>query len=107
MPNDHRSTVLTVLSRHIGSGNGISMRGLEQQLDLPARVIRMHISDLREDGHAVCGTPGEGYFIAETPAELEHTCAFLRSRAMHSLVLEAKLRRIPLPDLLGQLHIPT
>lgn len=107
MPNNHRTLVLNVLSRHIGSGKGIAMRELEQQLDLSARKIRMHISDLRADGHAICGTPEQGYFIAETAAELENTCEFLRSRAMHSLTLESKLRKIPMADLIGQLHVPT
>jgi biotin operon repressor len=107
MPNNHRSLVLTVLSRHVGTGNGISMRQLEQQLDMLPRMIRTHISDLRDDGHAVCGTPHEGYFIAATAEELQHTCEFLRSRAMHSLTLESRLRKIPLDDLIGQLHLPT
>lgn len=104
---NNRALVLAVLSRHIGRGNGISVRELEQQLDMLPRQIRMLISDLRADGHAVCGTPKDGYYIAATPEELERTCEFLRARAMHSLVLESKLRKIPLPDLLGQLHIPT
>ena len=59
------------------------------------------------DGVAVCGTPETGYYIAATAAELDQTCAFLRSRAMRSLTLEARLRQIPLPDLLGQLHLRT
>lgn len=105
--NNHKALVLTVLSRHIGRGNGISMRELELQLDMLGRAVRKHISDLRDDGNAICGTPKDGYFIAATPEELETTCEFLRSRAMHSLGLESKLRRIPLPDLLGQLHVPT
>ena len=46
MPNNNRALVLTVLSRHIGKGNGISARQLEQQTDLMARHIRTHISDL-------------------------------------------------------------
>lgn len=107
MPNNQSTAVLTVLSRHIGSGNGLSMFSLAQQLDMVPRVIRKLVSELRDDGHAICGTPKEGYFIAETPEELQHTCEFLRSRAMHSLSLESKLRKIPLSDLLGQLHLPT
>lgn len=107
MPNKDKTNVLNLLSRHIGKGNGISMRELEQQLDLLPRCIRSRISDLREDGHAVCGMPKDGYYIAATPEELEQTCTFLHNRAMHSLTLESKLRRIPLPDLLGQLHVPT
>lgn len=102
-----KAIVLTVLSRHIGKGNGISVRQLEQQLDMLPRQIRHHISDLREEGHAVCGTPADGCYIASTPDELEQTCDLLRSRAMHSLVLESRLRKIPLPDLIGQLHVPT
>lgn len=102
-----KALVLTVLSRHIGRGNGISVRELEQQLDMLPRQIRTLISALREDGHAVCGTPRDGYYIAATADELEQPCAFLRGRAMHSLVLESKLRKIPLPDLLGQLHLKT
>ena len=107
MPANHKAIVLTVLSRHIGKGNGISMRVLEQQLDMLPRAIRTHISDLREEGQAICGTPRDGYYIAATPEELTQTCEFLRERAMHSLRLESRLRRIPLPDLLGQLHVPT
>ena len=107
MPIKDRTKVLTVLSHHIGSGNGLSMRSLALHLEMVPRVIRKAVSELRDDGHAICGTPKEGYFIAETPEELKHTCEFLRSRAMHSLSLESKLRKIPLSDLLGQLHLPT
>ena len=107
MPNNHQATILNLLSHHIGKGNGISMRELEQQLDMLPRMIRSRISELREDGHAVCGTPKDGYYIAATADELQHTCEFLRSRAMHSLHLESRLRKIPLADLLGQLHVPT
>jgi hypothetical protein len=107
MPNNQSSAVLTVLSRHIGSGNGIAMKQLQMQLDMVPRHLRKLVSELRGEGHAICGTPGEGYFIAATAEELQHTCEFLRSRAMHSLSLESKLRKIPLSDLLGQLHLPT
>ena len=99
--------LLTVLSRHIGRGNGIGVKALATQLDTTERHVRTLTSELREDGHAVCGTPQDGYYIAATPEELQSTCEFLRSRAMHSLTLESRLRRIPLTDLLGQLHLPT
>lgn len=99
--------LLTLLSRHIGKGNGIGVKALAQQLSAKERHVRTLISELRDDGHAVCGTPQDGYYIAANADELEHTCEFLRSRAMHSLTLESRLRRIPLVDLLGQLHLPT
>lgn len=101
------SQLLTVLSHHIGRGNGLGVKALAATLQTKERYIRTLVSALRDEGHAICGTPKDGYYIAATPEELTQTCEFLRHRAMHSLGLEAKLRRIPLPDLLGQLHLPT
>ena len=99
--------LLALLSHHIGKGNGLGVKDLAQQLCAHERHVRTLISDLREEGHAVCDTPLDGYYIAATAEELQHTCEFLRSRAMHSLTLESKLRKIPLTDLIGQLHLPT
>jgi len=102
-----KTELLTLLSRHIGRGNGLGVKTLAARLGVDERQARHLVTALREDGHAVCGTPQDGYYIAATPEELQDTCKFLRARAMHSLVLEAQLRKIPLPDLLGQLHLPT
>lgn len=99
--------LITILSRHIGKGNGIGVKELAESLQTQPRNVRSLISYLRDDGHAICGTPKDGYFMAATAAELEETCAFIRKRAMHSLCLESRLRKIPMADLLGQLHVPT
>ncbi len=99
--------VLSALSAHIGAANGIPAADLAARLGLLPRMVRQLVSELRLNGHAVCGTPQTGYYLAETDAELEETCQFLRGRALHSLALEAALRKTPLPDLLGQLHLPT
>lgn len=90
---------------HVGAARGVRARDLARALDCPERELRHAISQLREEGIAVCGTPASGYFIARDAEEVEACCAFLRSRALHSLHLEARLRRIPLPVLLGQLHL--
>jgi len=92
---------------HIGAARGVGARELARLLGVRERVLRHLISDAREDGVAIAGTPETGYFIAETHEELEACCAFLRSRALHSLHIEAQLRRVPLADLLGQLRLPT
>lgn len=99
--------VLAALACHIGKGRGISAKQLSTALDVNPRMVRACISQLREEGYAVCGTPLTGYYMAETAEDLEETCKFLRGRAMHSLVLEASLRKIPLPDLLGQMRLKT
>ncbi len=99
--------LLQVLATHIGRANGAAVEDLAARLDTHARLIRTLVTALRMDGIAVCGTPGTGYFIAATAEEIEQSCAFLRARAMHSLALEARLRKLPLPDLIGQLHLRT
>ena len=98
---------LAVLQGHIGRNDGISVEQLAAALDTPARRVRALVSELREEGVAVCAHPALGYYIAQTPEEVEHCCAFLRSRAMHTLVLESRLRKISLPELLGQLRLKT
>lgn len=109
-----RQHVIAVLSRHIGQANGRKVEQLVTEITgelLPSeaaeRRVRRLVSELREEGFAICAHPRTGYFIAATPDELEDCCRFLRSRALHSLTLESKLRNIPLPELLGQLRLPT
>lgn len=99
--------LLSILARHVGQANGIAVAALAAQLDISDRQVRQLVSELRLSGHAVCGHPRDGYYIAATADELEETCKFLRNRAIHSLTLESRLRNIPMPDLLGQLHVPT
>lgn len=99
--------VLKVLSGHIGASYGINAAQLAEATDMPERRVRACISELREDGVAICGHPSNGYYIAQTAEELDRCCQFLRSRALHSLTIESRLRRIPLPDLIGQIKLPT
>lgn len=103
-----KADLQAVLAReHIGHNNGIAAELLALVLGCEARHVRILVTELRLEGIAVCGTPQEGYYIAKTAEELESTLAFLRSRAMHSLVLESKLRKLTLIELLGQLRINT
>lgn len=99
--------MLTMLSLHIGRDNGVRVDVIARTLRIHERRVRMLVSALRDKGYAVCGHPGSGYYMAEKPEEIEETCQFLRSRAMHSLHMEAQLRRLPLPDLIGQIKLPT
>lgn len=106
--------VLTELSHHIGQDNGIHVRELVSRITgqavscaLLERRIRTIVTDLRMDGAHICGHPASGYYMAESADELEQTLQFLRSRAMSSLVLESRMRRIAMPELLGQLVFTT
>lgn len=99
--------VNSLAAQNMGKANGIKSELLAQRLGIDPRALRSLISEAREEGTAIVGTPESGYFIAQTASELDECCAFLRSRAMHSLRIESRLRRIPMPELLGQLHLPT
>lgn len=106
--------VLTELSHHIGQANGIHVRDLVARItgqliasEPQERKVRQIITDLRMEGSHICGHPSSGYYMAETPEELEHTLQFLRSRAMSSLALESRMRRISMPELIGQLTLKT
>ncbi len=100
------AALLNVLSTHRGQANGIHVAALERITGLPERQLRKRIAELRKEGTAICGKPSTGYFIAETAAELDEFCIrYLEARAMHSLQLSSRLRKIPLPVLAGQLFI--
>lgn len=94
-----------LIALRIGARNGITAERLARMLVVTPRALRTLITELRNDGMAICGTPETGYFIAETAEELQETCAFLRSRALRSLHLEARLKKIPLAQLLGQMQL--
>lgn len=101
------SKLLGALQRHIGASNGIPASILARELGCNLRHVRALITELRMEGIAVCGHPASGYFIAQNNDELETTCEFLHARAMSSLLLSSRMRKIPMADLLGQLHLPT
>lgn len=101
-----KTTVLMALSLyHKGQANGINVKELARATELSEREVRQAVSDLCEDGVAICAHPSSGYFVAENAEELEKNCQFLMSRAMHTLKRVASLKRIALPTLLGQLTL--
>lgn len=108
------STVLAALQHHIGSANGIHVRELVQRItgqmhttDALQRRVREIVTELRMEGQHVCGHPSVGYYMAATPEELAATCEFLYQRAMTGLSQISRMKNVSLPDLRGQLHLPT
>lgn len=93
------------LQGHKGRANGIKAALLASKTGLSERTLRSAISALREAGIAVVGTPDTGYYLAQNPEELNECCAFLRARAMHSLVIEARLKQLSMPELMGQIAL--
>jgi hypothetical protein len=107
-----RDSVLFGLAMHIGADLGVSARGLVMEItgdSSPAleRQLRHVIEELRREGEHICGHPSTGYYIAADELELQRTVQFLHDRAMTSLAQAAAMRRVSLPDLRGQLRLPT
>ncbi|ODA43627.1 hypothetical protein THER_1666 [Thermodesulfovibrio sp. N1] len=48
---------------------------------------------------------GGGYYLAAAGGELENYCMRLRIRALKTLRMEAILRKMTLPELIGQLNL--
>lgn len=106
-------TVLAALAGHIGAHHGASADVLvmevtgESSTEAHERQLRTIITQLRDNGLHVCAHPSNGYYLARNDAELNEACEFLYERAMTSLRQIAAMKRISLPDLRGQLHLPT
>lgn len=108
-----RDALLVALSHHIGRANGVTVTALAREA-LGAeptrgdeRIVRKLVVELRNEGNHVCAHPASGYYLAASPEELADTIAFLRERAMSSLTQIAAMKHVSLPDLFGQLHLPT
>lgn len=106
--------VLQALSRHIGRNNGVRVDRLVAEItcapghnEAAERQVRDAVVHLRNEGHHVCAHPSNGYYMAANLEELNETCSFLVERAMTTLKQVAAMKRISLPDLHGQLHLPT
>lgn len=112
----YKTKLLQVLARHIGRGRSIGMAQLyEEVFGEPcrdklneARIIRKLVTELRRQGVPICSDTsmeGGGYYLASAGGELENYCMRLRIRALKILKMEATLRNMTLPELLGQLNL--
>lgn len=108
-----RDTLLVALRDHIGRANGVTVTVLAREVvgaeptRGDERIVRRMVVELRREGHHVCAHPASGYYLAASPEEIADTIAFLRDRAMSSLEQIAAMKRVSVPDLWGQLHLPT
>lgn len=99
--------MLHMSTHHKGASNGVRARELAAALCIGGRHLRRAVSAAREEGAPICARPETGYFLAQTPVELREAAAFLEHRALTSLHLLARMRGVSLPQLLGQLSLPT
>lgn len=108
--------VLQVLALHVGREHAIDMGELFTRVFGKAvshkinesRELRTLITALRRKGIPIGSTSktnGGGYYLVRASSELDEYCATLRQRALRALVMEARLRKIGMPELLGQMQM--
>lgn len=116
MKSINQGTLLAALQNHIGQANGVHVEELAAEalgisimlVDAAhEREVRETVAALRSQGHHICALPNSGYYIAANEQELNATCEFLYDRALTSLAQVAAMKRVSLPDLRGQLRLPT
>lgn len=107
-----REEFLRVMQLHIGAENGASVRQIVQEIRLDLvpvpgaeRQVRKIVEELRREGEHICAHPTRGYFMARTAKELEETCEYLTHRAMTTLTQVSGMKRVSVPDLVGQMRL--
>ena len=109
------SKVLMILSRHVGQERSIDMGELYSRVFGESythkinhtRRLRTIITALRQKGIPIGSTAaknGGGYYLVRAGSELDEYCGRLRRAALNKLALESKLRKLSLPELLGEMQ---
>jgi len=98
--------VLSKILHHKGKQNSVSRMELSLLTGLDDRTIRQAIKDLIEEhGQPIGSNYAGGYYMIADREELKKTYETLRGHALSILKRAAKLRKISLPELLGQLTL--
>lgn len=117
MTNDRAiSRLLMVLSTHVGIEKAVDMGELyERVFDETfankinhTRRLRTIVTALRRKGipiGSVTSKNAGGYYLVRAGSELDEYCSRLRRAALNKLALEARLRKISMPELLGQMQL--
>ena len=111
-----KTRILMIMSGHVGQGKRIGMGELYEQVFEETydhrindtRSLRKLITELRRDGVAICSVAsknGGGYWLASAGSELASYCTNLRNRALRILGMEAKIRKISMSEMMGQMAL--
>jgi len=112
----NRSRLLAELTSHIGGHNAIGMAELYETVFErtwthrinDTRILRHLITDMRRDGVPICSASsqdGGGYYIAAAGSELTNYLRRDKRRALGILARGARIKKISLPNYLGQIKL--
>lgn len=108
--------LLAELSLHIGELNAIGMAELYKKVFgaewsnkiNDTREIRKLITIMRREGIPICSVSaqnGGGYYLASAGSELINYLSRSEHRALNILARNARIKRISLPEYLGQMKL--
>jgi hypothetical protein len=110
--NSLELAILAILEQRQGRENAISRASLVEAINIDQplfpvgeRLIRKTIKHLQSQHGERIGSCSWGYFMTQTAEELEAVCRYYDNYALSSLHVSARLRRIALPELLGQMKL--
>jgi hypothetical protein len=98
--------VCAFLMDHAGRENAVSRQELcDRFAHVDERTLRITIKHLvTKHGHPV-GSCNKGYFWAITPKEIREVIEYYRSYGLSCLYVAARLKKVPLRLMLGQLTL--
>jgi biotin operon repressor len=105
-PDDTR--VWTLIADRHGRAAAISAADLARETGLNDRAVRKIVKALIEQHGAPIASsphPPAGYYLPETLDEIRETLDSLKGRALSILTRMARLRRMTLPEMVGQLQL--
>jgi len=108
--------LMEILSRHVGQEKAIDMGELYERVYKEpyshkinhTRALRSLVTKLRHKGvpiGSVSKRNAGGYYLARAGSELDAYCSRLRRRALNALLMESHLRKMAMPELLGQMQM--
>jgi len=107
---------LSILADHVGEVNAVGMAELYEQVFgrrwkhriNDTRALRTVITVMRNEGKPICSVSacnGGGYYLAAAGSELADYLRRGEHRALKILGRNARLKKIALPEYLGQMRI--
>jgi hypothetical protein len=112
----YRMKLQTEMMNHIGAHNAIGMGELFQEVwggiwehrINDTRALRRLITELRAEGVPICSVSdksGGGYYLAAAGSELTQYLRRSEVRALKILMRNARIKKVSLPNYLGQIKL--